>query len=111
MEQDKLVSGHFRVTEYGIDLELLKFLIRMGVKVTKVHAVVSFLQQKVFKEYIDHCIEQRNKYRNQPAASNLFKQLSNTVYGRSILDCLKYGTQSTLVTAANVGKHMSDPKF
>ena len=111
IERDKLISGHFRVTEYGVDLELLQFLIAMGCQLTKVHQVVSFKQRKVFKEYIEHCIRQRNTYRHIASLSNLFKQLANTIYGRSILDLEKYATRCLLVPAHAVARHMADPKF
>ena len=110
-EQRKLLAGHFDLEEYGLDLELLQFYLAMGVKIIKIHKIVSFKQKPLFKDYITHCIEQRRKYKNVPALANTYKILANALYGKTIMDSQKYSSYSKIVHKNKIDKHVDSPFF
>ena len=109
--QQKLVAAHVNLCEYSFDVKLLKFYIDIGVKVDKVHSVISFSQKPLFKEYIMHCIEKRMQHSDEPVLKTLYKLLCNALYGKTLQSDRKYNSHTKLYHASNVNPAISDPKF
>ena len=107
----KLLCGHFDDKEYGVHIKLLQFYISVGCKVEKVHDVIKFAQRPYFKSYIEKCMHLRELYRDDANMSYMFKTMGNSLYGKTIMNCRKYNTTTSLVRARNWSKHLSDPFF
>ena len=107
----KLISGHFDMESHGVDLELLQFYISVGVVVTRVHRVIRYSKKPFFKPFIDHCAEQRMKHLDTPVLNAIYKLLSNSLYGRTIMDYRKYTTIARLCSESEINQEISHPKF
>ena len=68
---------------YLIHYRLLKFYIRLGMEVVKVHTVISFKQSKWLQKYISFDTPKRNKVRNE-FAKDFYKVLNNSFYGKTM---------------------------
>ena len=62
---------------------MLKFYVRLGMIVEKVHNVVSFKQSKWFEKYNNFNTQKRNKAIND-FEKDLYKLLNNAFYGKTI---------------------------
>ena len=62
---------------------MLQFFVKMGMKITKVHKMITFKQSKFLEPYIMH-----NNYLRSKATSligkNLPKLLNNSIYGKTL---------------------------
>ena len=81
--EQKLIAGHFGLEQYGMDIKLLQYYIRLGVIITKVHDILEFEQKPLFRPYIDHCLSKRAEAakNNDPVQKRLYKLLANSLYG------------------------------
>ena len=107
----KLIAGHFDMKEVGMDLEYLQFFIRVGVKLTEVHRVITYNKKPYFRPFIDYCLEMRNKHKDDPVQNQYFKLLANSLYGRCIMDPRRYNTTSVVVSTKDLTKAISNPRF
>ena len=97
--------------EHGMDLETLQFYIKMGVKLIDIHRVIRFSQKPYFKPFIEHCARKRRENLNDPVLNKCYKLLMNSLYGRTIMDVLKYNLDTKLVTEENINAEISHPRF
>src|SRR3977135_3828750 len=69
--------------------KLLKFYLKMGMRITKIHSVIKFKQTCIFKQYIDD-----NSARRQAATDDftkdLYKLLNNALYGKT-MENIRFG--------------------
>jgi hypothetical protein len=69
--------------EYVVHFKLLKFYLEMGMKITRIHQVIQFNQQPIFKNYIDN-----NSALRQAATcdftKDLYKFLNNALFGKTM---------------------------
>ena len=49
---EKLMLGEHNKTKYMVQFMVLKFSVKMGVKVTKTHSVIRFKQDGICRDYI-----------------------------------------------------------
>ena len=87
----KLVPHLFDHVKYVIHYRNLKFIIGLGVVVTKIHQVLSFSQKPWMKPYIDFNTKKRQEAKNE-FEKDFFKLMINSVFGK---------------TMENVGKRVS----
>ena len=99
------------MSSHGVDLELLQFYIRVGVKLTGVHRVISYSKKPFFKTFIDHCTERRIQNLENSVLNATYKLLANSLYGRCIMDQRRYNLNSRLVQKSQISKEISHPKF
>ena len=60
---------------------MLKFFVRHGMVVEKVHEIISFKQSKWLEKYINFNTQKRNKVRNV-FEKDFYKLLNNAFYGK-----------------------------
>ena len=65
------------------NIEYLQFLLRQGLKLTKVHRIVSFKQDNIMKPYIDKNSALRAQAKND-FEKDLYKLLNNSIYGKTL---------------------------
>ena len=61
---------------------MLKFYIRHGMKVVKIHTVISFKQSKWLEKFISFNTQKRNKPKNE-FEKDFYKLLNNSFYGKT----------------------------
>ena len=68
---------------YMIHCRMLKFYVRHGMKINKVHSVISFKQSKWLEKYIHFNTRKRNQAVND-FEKNFYKILNNAFYGKTM---------------------------
>ncbi|KAG1697202.1 hypothetical protein GQR58_006038 [Nymphon striatum] len=78
---EKLLLNQFDKVEYKVFYPLLKFYLKLGMKIKKIHRIIAFNQESFFKQYIEFNSKMRAK-----ATSNFdksfFKLLNNSLFGK-----------------------------
>ena len=69
--------------EYVVHHENLKYYLSLGMKLVKIHRILSFKQSNWFKSYVHFHTKKRQKTKD-PFSQNLYKLLVNCIYGKSI---------------------------
>ena len=77
----KLICDWTDKNKYLIHYRMLKFYVRHGMVVEKVHEIISFKQSKWLESYISFNTQKRNKAKND-FEKNSFKLLVNAAYGK-----------------------------
>ena len=75
---DKSIKKNY-LTHY----RMLKFYIRHGMIVDKVHSIISFKQSRWLEKYISYNTEKRNKAKND-FEKDFYKLLNNAFYGKTM---------------------------
>ena len=70
---------------------MLKFYVRHGMVIDKVHEIISFKQSKWLEKYISFIAQKRNKAKNY-FEKDFYNLLNNAFYGKTmenVINCLK----------------------
>ncbi|XP_015795454.1 uncharacterized protein LOC107371803 [Tetranychus urticae] len=86
---EKLVSTFLTRRRYSVHFRNLKFYIENGLKVAKVHRVISFKQKAWLKPYIQFCTKKRQEAKTT-FTSSLYKLFVNSIYGKLMEDKRKH---------------------
>ncbi|KAI8744649.1 hypothetical protein BgiMline_008451 [Biomphalaria glabrata] len=86
---DKLIPNLKNKEKYVVHYRTLKLYLKLGMKVTKVHRVISFHQEPWLKPYIDFNKAQR-QIAQDDVRKDFFKFMNNTVFGKTIENVRKY---------------------
>ena len=78
---NKLILNVMDKKKYVIHILTLKFYLEHGLKLKKVHRVISFNQADFLKPYIDFNTEKRKNAKTE-FQKDLFNLLNNAVYGK-----------------------------
>ena len=97
--QNKLIASHHGLQRYSFHIKLLQFYMRVGVIITKIHSVIEFSQDAIFKGYVTHCADKRSeaKLNNDPNRTRTYKLLPNSLYGKTLQNDIGYSGTSKLV--------------
>ena len=85
----KLLSTFYKRKKYVVHLENLQYYLKKGLKLTKVHRVVTFKQKPFLKKFIEKVTDLRSKVKND-FELRLFKLFANSTFGKFIENVRKY---------------------
>ena len=85
----KLVPHLMDKTKYCIHYRNLKYIVGMGVEITKVHNIISFTQKEWLKEYIDFNTEKIKEAKSE--FEKYFLKLMNNAVLERLWKMLKIG--------------------
>ena len=80
---NKLVPNLIPKKNYGVHYKNLQYYLSQGLILKKVHRILEFKQSDWMKPYIDFNTQKMKEATNE-ADKNLFKLLSNAVYGKTM---------------------------
>ena len=87
-EKDKkLILDLLPKKNYKVYYKNLEYYLKLGVKVSKVHRILTFDEKPFLKEYIDLNTELRNQSKND-LEKDLFKLMNNAIFGKSMENVL-----------------------
>jgi hypothetical protein len=105
----KLVASHEDQKEYVTALDLLQILMRHGMEVAKIHRVFRFRQEAHFDRFIQKNIKKRKNATNK-FEKNLYKLLSNSIFGKLLFNPRKRSEDVKFVTRESTFyKHSGNP--
>ena len=83
IQSSKLICDWSDKKNYLIHYRMLKFYIRHGMIVDKVHNIISFRQSRWLEKYINFNTQRRNKAKND-FEKDFYKLLNNAFYGETM---------------------------
>ena len=98
----KLICDWTDKKKYLIHYRMLKFYVRHGMMVEKVHEIISFKQSKWLESYISFNTQKRNKAKNE-FEKDFFKFLVNAAFGK-FLENIRNLLELELIKKDNIKK-------
>ena len=83
----KLILDLLSKKNYKVYYKNLEYYLKLGIKVTKVHRILTFDEKAFLKEYIDLNTELRKQSKND-LEKDLFKLMNNAIFGKSMENVL-----------------------
>ena len=110
---EKLVSHLGKVEKYVVHYRLLKSLINLGFKVTKIHRGIRFRQGPWLKSFMDLNIEQRREaaLKGDRARVGTTKWAMNAVFGKTMENVRKHVNIELLTSRKFAKKRIAKPNF
>ena len=105
---EKLILDQNNKTEYMVHYWMLKFYVKVGVKVTKIHRVIKFKQDYICRDYIQN---NTNKKAKTEAEKDVRKLMNNSLYGRMCMNPLHFFQSTFLHDEEKIMKSISKPPF
>jgi hypothetical protein len=106
----KLVSDFSPRVKYVLHYRTLELYIRLGLKVTEVHRVISFNQKPFMKKFIEFNTKQRMQA-NNPFDVAFFKFMNNSLFGKQIENVKKRSNVTMVTEKERFVKLTSQPNF
>ena len=88
-KSEKLKLDQNNKYEYPIHYRMLKFVVKMGIKVYKIHRIIKFTQDYIIRDYIELNTKMRAEAKTE-AVKDIFKLMNNSLFGKSCENPLKY---------------------
>ena len=107
---EKLILDQNNKTEYMVHYRMLKFYVKMGVKVTKIHRVIKFKQDYICRDYIQNNTNKRATAKTE-AEKDVRKLMNNSLYGRMCMNPLHFFQSKFLHDEEKIMKSVSKPTF
>ena len=79
----KLLCDWTDIKNYLIHYRMIKFYVRHGMVIEKIHEIISFKQSKWLEEYKNFNTQKRNKAKSQ-FEKDFYKLLKNAFYGKTM---------------------------
>ena len=83
IQTKKLICDFSDKKTYLVHYRMLKFFIRHGMVVDKIHNIISFKQSRWLEKYINFNTQKRNKAKND-FEKDFYKLLNNAFYGKTM---------------------------
>ena len=80
---NKLILNVMDKKKYVLHISALKFYLKHGLKLKKVHRAISFYQSDFLKPFVEFNTEKRKQAQNE-FEKDLFKLMNNSVYGKTM---------------------------
>jgi hypothetical protein len=87
---NKLVATLYPKKNYVSHIANLQLGLDLGYKITNVHRVLKFRQERFMKDYIDHLCAERKKYPKGTFYNEYYKLLANSLFGKTCENPYKY---------------------
>ena len=107
---EKLILDQNNKTECMVHYRMLKFYVKMGVKVTKVHRVIKFKQDYICSDYIQNNKNKRATAKTE-AEKDVRKLMNNSLYERMCMNPLHFFQSKFLHDEEKIMKSVSKPTF
>ena len=107
---EKLILDQNNKTEYMVHYRMLKFYVKMGVKVTKLHRVIIFNQDYICRDYIQNDTNERATAKTE-AEKDVRKLMNNSLYGTMCMNPLHFFQSKFLHDEEKIMKSVSKPTF
>lgn len=106
----KLVPNLMNKENYIVHIRNLQFYTEMGMKIIRVHRVMSFQQSAWMKPYVEFNTEMRKKATTE-LDKNLYKLLVNAVFGKTMENVRAYKNIEMVTSATRMRKVLKKPHF
>jgi len=106
----KLMLTHHPKKNYIVHAKLLRYWIKLGVKVTKVHRAIQYKQEYIFAKYIDSNTEKRKAATNK-FDRNFYKLKNNALYGKTVENLKNRINMRMCTDEATLVTYASKPQF
>ena len=127
MYQNKFIKGEYSISVYPGKTEmlslnlfdkknyvsyykLLKYVCKLGVKISKYHAVVQYKEKAFLKDYINYYTEKRNMAESEVGKS-FYKYMCNCLFGSFLLQKEKYHDCKIVQDVETCYRCTSKPSF
>ena len=87
---------------------MLEFVVKMGIKVTKVHKLIKFKQDYIIRDYIELNTKMRAEAKTE-AEKEIINLMNNSLFGKSCENKLKYLEAKILTDDYEILKSVSKP--
>ena len=107
---NKLILNVMDKKKYVLHISALKFYLEHGLKLKKVHRVISFNQADFLKPYIDFNTEKRKNAKTE-FEKDLFKLLNIAVYGKTLENVRNHNDFRLINTPERFQKLVNKPSY
>ena len=107
---EKLILDQNNKTEYMVHYGMLKFYVKMGVKVTKIHRVIKLKLDYICRDYIQNNTNKRATAKTE-AEKDVRNLMNNSLYGRMCMNPLHFFQSKFLHYEEKIKKSVSKPTF
>ena len=106
----KLIPNLYDEIRYPIHYKYLKYYLSLGMKLKKIHRILSFKSKNWLKVFTDFNTEKR-RLSNDEFHKNLYKLFSNCIFGKSIENARKKINVKLINDKTKYQKIVNKPNF
>ena len=110
VKANKLVGTCLNKSEYVVHFKVLKFYLQKGLKITKIHQCIQFVQEQIYKPFIDMQTKRRSEAKNT-FEKNFYKQKNCSLFGKSMENMRDRIKVKLIGSAYKYVEHASKPTF
>ena len=107
---DKLVPNLMDKIKYITHFKNLKFYLSLGLKLSKIHHVMSFTQKAWMKPYIEFNTNQRKQAKNA-FEKDFYKLMNNSVFGKTMEDVRHHMNSKICTNMKQKDRVINNPRF